>query len=280
MSDNKKKKVNRADGAGKGGGGFERLKRKNSARLFRRRVFYTSLFAVLLCVCLIGIVAIFFRVHAITVKGNTIYNEGDIVNASGIKQDMNIYLINDKSVVTRILAQFPYVRTVEVDRVIPSGITLTLNCDDPNYYMDIEGEYFILSRDLRVLNRFKTLDELKTAHPEAKKLVGGEVSRAIVGSEMVFVNTAYSETAKELLAILEASEIFAGVSSVDFSDRFNMQVVYDSRIKANIGNNDETALKLRFMNEILKDLGEARGTIDIKDVEAAYVLLNSDAVYD
>ena len=280
MFDKKKNKVNMETGAQTGDGGFERLKRKNSVRLLRQRVFYVVLIAVLLLIFLIGIIAIFFRVHAITVKGNTMYNEGDIIKASGIEQDMNIYLIDDRSVVTGILSKFPYVRTVKVDRVIPNGVTLTLKCDDPNYYMDIDGEYFVLSRELRVMQRFMTKEELLEVHPEIKKLTGGDVKRAIVGEEIVFVNDDYSKQAKKLLSILEGTEVFAGVSSVDFSDRFNVQVVYDRRLKANIGNDDETELKLRFMNEIVKDLGEARGTIDIKDVEAAYVLLNSDEVYD
>ena len=280
MFNNRKNKVNKTGGADKSGGGFERLKRKNSARLLGQRVFYVVLLAVLLVVFIIGAVAIFFRVHSITVKGNTVYEDADIIAASGIERDMNIYLIDDKSVATGILSAFPYVKTVKVDRNIPSGVTLTLKCDEPNYYMDIKGEYFVVSRELRVMQRFLSKEELLSTHPDIRRLTGGEIRSAIVGSEVVFVNEAYSQAAKELLAILESTEVFSGVSSVDFSDRFNVYVVYDGRLKANIGNSDDTELKLRFMNEIVKDLGEARGTIDIKDVEAAYVLLSSEENYD
>ena len=276
-------KSKRKDQAGKptkNNGGFERLKRKNSVRLLRQRVLYTVLIILLLAVFLIGSVAIFFRVHSITVKGNTIYNDSDIVTASGIKKDMNIYLIDDDSVATAILSAFPYVRTVKVSRAIPNAVTLTLDCDEPNYYTEIEGECFVLSRDLRVMQRFENREELLTEHPEIKKLTGGEISRAVVGSELVFVNSSYSKQAKELLMILESAEVFSGVSSIDFSDRFNVYVTYDGRLKANIGNSDNIELKLRFMNEIVKDLGQAQGTIDIKDVEAAYVLLTNDESYD
>ncbi len=260
--------------------GFERLKRKNSTKLLRQRVLYTVLIVLLLAVFLIGIVGIFFRVHSITVKGNTVYSDSDIISASGIEKDMNIYLIDDHSVVTAILSGFPYVRTVKVSREIPSSVTLTLKCDEPNYYTEIGGECFVLSRDLRVINRFESKEDVLTAHPEIKKLIGGEVSRAVVGSELEYVNSSYSKQAKQLLSLLESAEVFEGISAVDFSDRFNVQLTYDSRLKANIGNSDDIELKLRFMNEIVKDLGEARGTIDLKDVEAAYVLLNNDEAYD
>ena len=234
------------------------------------------LIAVLLAVFIIGIVGIFFRVHAITVKGNTVYSDSDIITASGIEKDMNIYLIDDKSVVTAILSKFPYVRTVKLSREIPNSVTLTLNCDEPNYYTEIAGECFVLSRELRVMNRFESKDELLASHPDIKKLIGGDVKRAVVGSELEYVSRSYSRQAKALLNILEATEVFEGVSAIDFSDRFNVYVTYQGRLKANIGNSDDIELKLRFMNEIVKDLGEARGTIDIKDVEAAYVLLDTE----
>ena len=276
----KLKKKERARTPTKKNVGFERLKRKNSTRLLRQRVLYTVLIVLLLAVFVIGIVGIFFRVHTITVKGNTVYSDSEIISESGIEKDMNIYLIDDRSVSTAILSAFPYVRTVKLTREIPTGVTLTLKCDEPNYYTEIGGECFVLSRELRVMQRFDTKEELLTAHPDIKKLIGGEVRRAVVGSELEYVSKSYSKQAKELLLILESAEVFAGISSIDFSDRFNVQLTYDSRLKANIGNSDDLELKLRFMNEIVKDLGEARGTIDIKDVEAAYVLLDSDADYD
>ena len=276
----KLKRKERARTTTKKNGAFERLRRKNSTRLLRQRVLYTVLIVLLLAVFLVGIVGIFFRVHTITVKGNTVYGDSEIISESGIEKDMNIYLIDDRKVSTAILSAFPYVRTVKVSREIPTGVTLTLKCDEPNYYTEIGGECFVLSRELRVMQRFESKDELLTAHPDIKKLIGGEVRRAVVGSELEYVSKSYSKQAKELLGILESAEVFSGVSSIDFSDRFNVQITYDSRLKANIGNSDDIELKLRFMNEIVKDLGEARGTIDIKDVEAAYVLLNNDETYD
>lgn len=274
------KKENKPSSAPGSGGGFERLKRKNKRKLLRRRVFYLVLLAVLLLVFAIGIVAIFFRVSSITVEGNVAYEDSEIIEASGIEKGMNIYLIDDSSVSSRILSQFPYVRTVDVDRNIPGNIVIDMKCDSPDYYFEICGEYFVVSRDMRVMKRFTDKETLKAELPDVIKLTGGDIKTAIVGRELEFVISSYSDTAKQLLSILESTEIFSGVSSVDFSDRFNMYVVYRSRLKANIGNSDETELKLRFMNEIVKDLGEAKGTIDIKDVEAAYVLLNNDEVYD
>ena len=276
----KLKRKERARTPTKKNGAFERLRRKNSTRLLRQRVLYTVLIVLLLAVFLVGIVGIFFRVHTITVKGNTVYGDSEIISESGIEKDMNIYLIDDRKVSTAILSAFPYVRTVKVSREIPTGVTLTLKCDEPNYYTEIGGECFVLSRELRVMQRFESKDELLTAHPDIKKLIGGEVRRAVVGSELEYVSKSYSKQAKELLGILESAEVFSGVSSIDFSDRFNVQITYDSRLKTNIGNSDDIELKLRFMNEIVKDLGEARGTIDIKDVEAAYVLLNNDETND
>lgn len=261
-------------------GGFARLKRKNTVRHVRQRVFYFVLLIVLAAVFLCGAVAIFFRVSSVSVQGNDMYSDEDIKAASGIQDGMNIYLIDDTSVRANILSAFPFVKTVKLTRNVPSGITLLLQCDEPGYYVEINGEFFIVSDDLRVLERMWTKEAVKEKYPKIKKLTAGSIKRAVVGSELAFVNENYSDVGVQLLKVLAASEINEGVTSVDFSDRFNIYVVYDSRLKANLGNTDDIDLKLRFMNEIVKDLGQARGTIDIKDVETGYALLNSTEVYD
>ena len=65
----------------RGDKGFERLKRKNSRKLFTQRLFYLILLIVLLIVFTVGAVAIFFRVSSVTVKGNgDIYGKDEIVD--------------------------------------------------------------------------------------------------------------------------------------------------------------------------------------------------------
>lgn len=261
-------------------GGFRRLKQKNTARHIRQRIYYVVLLTFLLLIFILGAVAIFFRITDIQIEGNTVYSDEEILNSSGISEGMNIYLVKEQDVQRSILTKHPYVRSVSVDRDVPNSVVIDLECDSPSYYVELGGEYFVLSKNLRVLERFFDKDRMTEAHSDIRCFKASEIKSAIVGSELEFVTPGYSESAKEVLGVLEECEIFPEITSIYFDDRFNIGIVYQGRLKANIGNGEEAEIKLRFMNEIVKDLGDARGTIDIKDVETAYVLLDSSVVFD
>ncbi|MBR5515106.1 MAG: FtsQ-type POTRA domain-containing protein [Clostridia bacterium] len=261
-------------------GGFRRLKQKNSKRHLKQRLYYFFLLTALLLIFVITVVAVFFRVTDIRVNGNTAYPDKEIIKASGIEKGENIYSVSEKEVQKGVLLDHPYIRSVNVNRVIPNKINIDLKCDTPDFYVDIYGEYYVISPQLKVLERFFSKEELLAKYPEIKLFKAGEVRSAIVGREMELANPNHSEPAKQLLDVLKKNSVYEGVSSVDFSDRFNIRIVYDSRLEANIGNGEELELKLRFMNEIVKDLGNGKGTIDIKDVETAYVLLDGSASFD
>ncbi|MBE6573920.1 MAG: FtsQ-type POTRA domain-containing protein [Ruminococcaceae bacterium] len=261
-------------------GGFRRLKQKNTARHIRQRIYYVVLLTFLLLIFILGAVAIFFRITEIEVKGNSAYKKEEIITSSGISEGMNIYLFREGDVQKEILTKHPYVRTVSVKRDVPNTVTIDLQCEDAGYYIEIGGEYFVISNSLRVLERFYTFKEMEEAHPEIKHFKACAVKSAIVGSELEFITSGYSTSAKEVLKVLEESDVYSDVTSIHYDDRFNIGIVYQERLKANIGNGEDAELKLRFMREIIKDLGNARGTIDIKDVETAYVLLDSDVVFD
>lgn len=261
-------------------GGFRRLKQKNTARHIRQRIYYVVLLTFLLLIFVLGAVAIFFRITDIQIEGNTVYRDEEILNSSGISEGMNIYLVKEQDVQRGIMTKHPYVRSVSVERDVPNSVIIGLECDSPSYYVELGGEYFVLSKNLRVLERFFEKDKMTEAHSDIRCFKATGIKSAIVGSEIEFVTPGYSESAKSVLGVLEDCEIFPEITSVYFDDRFNIGIVYQGRLKANIGNGEEAEIKLRFMNEIVKDLGDARGTIDIKDVETAYVLLDSSVVFD
>lgn len=261
-------------------GGFRRLRQKNSARHIRQRIYYAVALLLLLSIFIIGVIAIFFRVSEIKVKGDMPYTEKEIVKASGIEKGSNIYLVDKDEVQNRIVYEYPYISAVDVERNLPGEIDLNVAAHTPDYYIEIGAEYFVVSRELRVLERISTIEELENKYPEAINVKVDDVKKAVVGSNIEFVTRSYFDSAKNFLGILYDNEIKEGVTSVDFTDRFNIYVIYDHRLKANLGNGEESRLKLKFMYEIVKDLGDARGTIDIKDVETGYVLLNNDGVYD
>lgn len=260
--------------------GFERLKRKKTVRHIKRRVFTAVLLVFLCAVFFVGTLGIFFRISEITVNGNEVYNDQDIIDASGIEYGANIYLLDTGKVENTLKAEFPFIKRVKIERDIPQRVILNVSCDDPIYYLEICGEYFVVSRELRVLERNESLDVLTGRYPEIKRLLTTEVEEAVVGRPLVFTRQNYFEAVREFLDILEVSECFEGLTTVDITDRFYIVLIYDHRLKASMGDPNDADLKLRFLYEVIKDLGDQSATIDIENVEMAYVIPSNGEIYD
>lgn len=260
--------------------GFERLRRKKTVRHIKRRVFTAILLVFLCAVFFIGTLGIFFRVSEITVNGNEVYNDQDVIDASGIEYGANIYLLDTAGVERTLKDEFPFIKRVKIERDIPQRVILNISCDDPVYYLEICGEYFIISRDLRVLDRSDSLESLTGRYPEIKRLLTTDVEEAVVGSPLVFTRPNYFEAVTAFLDVLEVSECFEGLTTIDVTDRFSVVLIYDHRLKASLGDPTDPELKLRFLYEVIKDLGEQSATIDIGSVEMAYVIPSNGERYD
>ena len=244
--------------------GFERLRRKKTVRHIKRRVF-TAVLLVFLCVVFFVLtLGIFFRISEM----------------SGIEYGTNIYLLDTAKVSDTLKREFPYIKRIKLERDIPQKIILNLECDTAVYYVEICGEYFAVSRDLRVLERTNELETLTGKYPEIKRLLTSDVEEAIVGRTMLFTRANYYEAVTSFLALLEASECFEGLTTVDVSDRFSINLIHNHRIKASIGDPTDAELKLRFLYEVLKDLGDQSATVDVENVEMAYVILTNGETYD
>lgn len=259
---------------------FERVKRRRTRRTVNRHLI-TALIIVFLTLAFAAlVVGIFFRVSDIKVNGNTYYNDQDIKDSSGIEYGRNIYLVDNGKVATTLISQFPFIKTVKLTRDIPSTIVINVECDEAMYYTEIKGEYFIISRELRVVGREKTLDDVASHFPTVKRLVTSDISEAIVGRELVFVRENYFEEAKSIVATICESDIFETLTTVDITDKFAIKVIYNHTVKATLGDSSDFDIKLRFLQEIIADMAGQGGTVDIENVEMGYVIYSDGESYD
>ena len=260
--------------------GLERVRKKRTRMTVSRRLL-TILAALMLAVSFgVIIVAVFFRVSEIRVSGNTRYNDQDIIDASGIEYKTNLYLIDGTSVASSIISQFPFVKTVKIDRRLPDTVVLEIESDEALFYVEISGQYFIISRDMRVVGIEQSVEEVEKRYPETRRLLVPDVSEAVVGREIVFVRTSYSEEVRKLAAFLLASDIYEKVTTFDVRDKFAVKLIYDHRIKATMGDSSDFDLKLRFLGKIIEDIGDRSGTVDLENVEMGYYIPSDGEKFD
>ena len=74
--------------------GLERVRRKRTRKTVGSRVLTAVTVFGLVAAFAVLVIGVFFRVSEIRVVGNTYYNDQDIIDASGIENGRNIYLID------------------------------------------------------------------------------------------------------------------------------------------------------------------------------------------
>ena len=96
-----------------------RKKKKGSA-------LFAPLSFLIICVALVFGMSVFFRVSTISVEGNAIYSQEEIIAASGIEKGDNLFFVNQFSAISRIYAKLPYVEKAAINRGLPNKLTIVV----------------------------------------------------------------------------------------------------------------------------------------------------------
>lgn len=254
---------------------FESLKEKNHRRKIRRNIIYV-LVGILLCVVFaVACVALFFNTKEIRIEGSTVYDDYLIRECSGIELNQNLYRIDRDAITNAIVTNYPYIKSVEVDVKLPSTVTIRVTEDTPRYYFELCGEYYVLSESLRVLEHSSDLDDLQQRLPGIIGLNTQSVTYAVCGRRIAFADGSYTEYTRQMLSTFAASSIADKITLIDFTDKFNVYVIYDHRFKIEIGNMDNIATKIAFAEEILRKFDSSyTGVINVEN-DPGFVILDN-----
>lgn len=256
---------------------FENLKEKNAKRRIRRNLFYV-LFGLMMCVIFgVACAAIFFNTSEIRVEGCSIYEDYLIRECSGIEMEQNLYSIDQKAVEDSIIAQYPYIKSVNVELHFPSTVTLVVEEEVPTYYFELCGQYYILSESLRVLEITDNLNETAVPDADLLNIRTLNVSYAVAGHQIVFEDVGYYSYAQKMLSTFENSQIADHITLVDFSDKYNIYVIYDHRYRIEFGSVEDIAKKITIAQKIMEVFEDRDTGIINVESDPGYVIL--DGVY-
>lgn len=240
-------------------------------------LFVTASFVLLLT--LYVLYAYVFVVASVEVTGNERYTAEAIAAASGIAVGDKMYELptDEAGLSAELTKRFPYIKSVEMKRVIPDRIVITVTEETAVFVSEIYGEYALLSEELRVLE----LAEVKPAG-EYIKLVLPEVKNAIEGEPIEFKADMFDVAEKAAEAVC-ADSMRAGTSVLDISDRFNIRIAFEDRYRIVIGDINDIELKLTLAFEIMKDEvfdGGNKGTIYLENVSSPSVIIDNSITFE
>lgn len=218
--------------------------------------------AVLLCVF------VFFKVHTVLVTGNTKYSDSDILETADIRKGDNVVMLETEIVEERILKKFPYMEDVNIKKKLP--VTVEIAVDEAKAQYSVvygEGMYAYTAASRKLL-------EAKEVPAEGSTVVrGGEVQD--VNGTLVFADEKVMNAFDIIVAAIEELPD-CNITEMNISNIYDISLIYDNRIKLEVGGISDIDYKLSFGWEIVTggSIGsDEMGILDLtltKDVDKAY----------
>ena len=229
----------------------------------RRRTVITALVLLVFIVAGIALsVTVLFKIDSYRVEGDSIYTQEQLVDAFGHPEGENIFHFRMADAERQMEQKLPYLETVKVRRRLPGTVVFIVTPATEAYYIETESGALLLSSGLKVLN---------TAGQAADglcKLNGVTAASPAAGSQFT-TGTAETDAAVKALLDAVAASGLAGVSSVDFTDPYELSLVYAGRITVKLGAATQLEYKLEIVKKSLEDAYFTDTTAGILDASDA-----------
>lgn len=241
--------------------------RRAEARRRRRRrallVFYLFVFITVITAAVALSLTVLFKIDSISVTGTTRYSAEQVVQAGGIRQGENLFLANTGAARQKIQQKLPYVASAQVSRRLPAKIVISITEEPICGVLEYKGKYAVVGTSGKVL-------DIAAKRPEGNTLIKGlPLSSAETGKQVVYADASQRTAFQELTAAISGVKLDK-ITELDFTNPYQLRVVYDGRIVMNLGPASELEKKLLFGKRVLES-GK------IKDTEKGVLDLSTAA---
>ena len=236
---------------------------KSFKRTRRKAVLYTPIAALLIVLLVIFGVSVFFRVSDIEVTGTKKYDTEKVVEVSGIKIGDNLIFVDPAVAAEQIKTSLPYLSDVQIDKIIPDRISITVTESQPMAVISYNGAWWLLDQKARVL------DKTSTGTASDKIEVTGVDPTSVTVGKQIEVDS--SEQTKLLylanvLSAIESAGIARDVGMLEMANIGSIRFTYLGRFTVILGNGEDADYKMVRMQNVIKQLKpDDRGKIDLSN---------------
>lgn len=231
---------------------------------------YKMLTFVVICAAIAVALTLFFKVEDITVIGNERYSRQQIVDASGLQIEDNMFLMNKYRISDQITSALPYIETVQIRRALPDGLVITVSeCSAPAA-VTYNGKAWLLSTQCKVVDSKPSTAASQYAHVTGLTLTGAEIGMPITVAEESEYEAALLQ---QLLPLLAKKEMLWQVQKIDLSDDALIQLRYLDRFDVTIRRDADLSYKLDYLLAVVERLEvNEKGRIDMtQDDRASFI---------
>ena len=239
-------------------------RRRHSNRRHRGGSFgflYKVLSMLVICGAIIAALTLFFRVGTIVVTGQERYTEAEVVAATGVEQDDNLFLLNKYTVANNILAELPYIEEIRINRKLPDTLLIEVKeCGDPLAVIQ-DGFAWLVSPGGKIVEQRSA-----SQAGDYPVISGCQLLAPAVGTPMALA-TEYAAQQQSLLDLLDALEqagMMDQVEGIRLDDLSVLVMEYGGRFTVEMPYGADYPRKLRALQSVIDKLETNQtGTVEL-----------------
>ena len=199
-----------------------------------------------------------FQVRSVEINGVQHLSRLDVLRASEVDSKTSLLRIKPEVIEEEILSTLPWVRKVQVTRILPGKLEINLEEEKPYALGMIEGDFYYLNQQMRPFAPFKYEKEYDLS------FISG-LSRAEWLNEDEHIKLMLQDVTK-IITTFANDEVCGQVCQVQLDSSYGIQVVFESLpALVNFGEVYSDAQKLALYKVLadLKQRGELSKVISI-----------------
>ena len=229
----------------------ERRKKIRRQRMKRAFVFFLIVALITLAIMCF---TVFFPIKRISVSGSEIYTKNQIIKASGLTTDDNLFVVSEDKLEDKIRRKLPYIDNITIKRVLPDAIIITAVDATEYAYYELNGKFYIISENNYLLSE-------QTEEPtNIFKIVTGGIEGS-VGQTIKYANSAEQELVESVVKNLIDKNI--NINYVDISNSLQITVGIQDKFTVVLGNSEYLQEKIAHLAGMVESIGDRQGKINL-----------------
>ena len=227
-------------------------------RMLKRLLFYTLTVLILVSVCFVLSITVFFKIDAIEVEGETRYPAEDIIGSCNIEIGDNLILCNTSTGESEIWKKYPYIESVDIRKKLFNKIVIEVREAVPASVIESDGKYVLLSESGKIID----ISDKKQS--DVPIIMGAKLMTPKLSSSVKYKDPKVEEYISEILSAAEEYKL-GQLRVIDVGNLSKIIVETKTGLHIILGTPENVDYKLKTAKKIIdKDIpANDVGTLDV-----------------
>lgn len=214
--------------------------------------------AVIITAALIIFISTFFlfRITKVEIGGSDVYSSEELEAALKLDKTSNLIFTDSSTLEQRLRKAYPSLDKISIKKSMPDKLVITVTDGVSDYYINLGGDYCLLTADLKVQSSQREKPEGYT------EILLCDIESAVVGETVKFKTDTFYDYLLSLLDGIREHGISDHIVKIDVSKKFDIILKYDDSFLIYIGDADNIKTKLNLLRDIIStNLAGKKGII-------------------